>query len=110
MAQATFTVTVDYDPDKTDAESIATALDILMETALSTPDIFEDYGNPSVGAFYPRQVEFTAMTMQPESNGISFDCNGVRVTATRSKDGSVVVTVDEATGENDDTGLTGDKS
>lgn len=106
MAKATFTVQVTYDPEITDPESLASALDTLMETALSTPDILDDYGNPEVGEFYPQEVEFTAMNMQPESDEISFDCNGVRVTATRVQDGNIVVTVGEATGEPDDTGLT----
>lgn len=50
---AKFEIAVDYDDEKTDPESLASALDTLMETALSTPGIFEDYGNPKVGEFYP---------------------------------------------------------
>ena len=48
----TLKVDVTYDPDLTDAESLASALDILMETALSTPDILDDYGNPQIGDFW----------------------------------------------------------
>jgi len=56
MKEVTFTVTVTFDPEITDEDSIATALDRLMETALSTPGIFDDYGNPEVGEFFPPQL------------------------------------------------------
>jgi len=52
MRVAEFTVSVIYDENKTDADSVASALDTLMETALSTPDILSEYGNPQVGEFY----------------------------------------------------------
>jgi hypothetical protein len=45
-------VSVEYDADVTDPEGIASALDRLMETALSTPDILVEYGNPHVGQFF----------------------------------------------------------
>ena len=45
-------VTVRFDEGATDAESLATAMDILMETALSTPGILDDYGNPTIGKFF----------------------------------------------------------
>ncbi len=45
-------VEVEFDPAVTDAESLATTMDRLMETALSTPDILGDYGNPAVKDFY----------------------------------------------------------
>lgn len=51
--KAKFEIELEYDDKKTDPESLASALDTLMETALSTPGIFEDYGNPQVGEFYP---------------------------------------------------------
>lgn len=53
MARAVFTLQVDYDPEKTDPEALASALDRLLETALSTPGILEEYGNPTAHAFYP---------------------------------------------------------
>ena len=37
--KTTLTVDVDYDPAMTDPEALACAMDRLMETALSTPDI-----------------------------------------------------------------------
>lgn len=45
-------VEVQFDPEMTDAESLASAFDNLMKIALSTPEILDDYGNPSVGEFY----------------------------------------------------------
>lgn len=45
-------VEVEFDPAMTDAESLATAMDRLMETALSTPDIMAEYGDPAVKEFY----------------------------------------------------------
>jgi hypothetical protein len=52
MKTTTLTVDVQYDPDVTDPESIASALDRLMDTALSTPDILSEYGNPQIGQFF----------------------------------------------------------
>jgi hypothetical protein len=45
------TVQVEYDSEITDPESLARALSILMETALLTPEILDEYGNPDVGEF-----------------------------------------------------------
>lgn len=42
---------VTYDPTMTDAEGLCTALDTLLETALSTPGIMEEYGNPEFDSF-----------------------------------------------------------
>ena len=50
---ATFTVFVSYDNDYTDPDSLVSALDRLMETALSTPGIMEEYGPVDVGEFLP---------------------------------------------------------
>jgi hypothetical protein len=50
--KAAFTVEVEFDQRITDAESIASALDRLMETALSTPGIMEDYAEPRIGEFF----------------------------------------------------------
>jgi len=45
------TLDVTFDPQVTDAESVANAADRLWETALSTPSILEEYGSPTFGAF-----------------------------------------------------------
>jgi hypothetical protein len=42
---------VEYDPKRTDPESLAVALDRLLETALSTPGILDDYGDPTISPF-----------------------------------------------------------
>jgi hypothetical protein len=46
-------IDVTYDDRMTDPESLAVAMDRLLETALSTPAILEDYGNPTIGEFLP---------------------------------------------------------
>ena len=40
---------VEYRPEHTDPESLATAVDRLLETILSTPGIMEEYGDPTFG-------------------------------------------------------------
>jgi len=44
-------VLVSYDPEITDPESLASACDTLLETALSTPGILSEYGDPSFDNF-----------------------------------------------------------
>jgi hypothetical protein len=50
--KTTLTVEIEYDSRKTDPEGLACAMDRLLETALSTPDILDDYGNPAIGEFF----------------------------------------------------------
>lgn len=47
----TLTLSVTFDPKKTDAESVAGALDQLLLTAASTPGILEEYGDIDIGEF-----------------------------------------------------------
>lgn len=49
----TLTIDVDYDDDLTDPESLAAAADVLLQTALSTPELLADYGNPAFSEFSP---------------------------------------------------------
>ena len=58
MAKAILMLQVEFDPEKTDAESIAVAADRLLETALSTPGILEEYGNPTFRECYCPPVSF----------------------------------------------------
>lgn len=60
---ATLTLSTTFDDQCTDAESVATALDKLLETALSTPDILDEYGNPTFGEFdvVPARAELIRM-------------------------------------------------
>ena len=53
--QATLEIEVRFDSTQTDAESIASALDQLLETAMSTPGILEDYGSVIADAFYVKR-------------------------------------------------------
>lgn len=57
--KAALTIEIDYDPEKTDPEGLACAMDRLLETALSTPDILEEYGNPAVGEFFVAEKKIT---------------------------------------------------
>ena len=50
--KTTLTVEIEYDPALTDPEGLASAMDRLMETVLSTPDIMGEYGDPLVGEFF----------------------------------------------------------
>lgn len=50
--KSTLTIDIEYDPAATDDESLAYALDRLMETALSTPGILDEYGNPQIGQLF----------------------------------------------------------
>lgn len=43
---------IDYDDEATDAESLAQAMDNLMDTALSTPGILDDYGKVEAGRHF----------------------------------------------------------
>lgn len=54
MARRTVTLQleVDYDSRYTDGEALAVALDQLLETALSTPGVLDEYGRVEVGEFY----------------------------------------------------------
>lgn len=47
-AKYTFTLTVNYNPDLTDEDSVGAAVDYLLETALDTPGILDEYGDPDV--------------------------------------------------------------
>jgi hypothetical protein len=50
--KTTLTIEIDYDPATTDPEGLACAMDRLLETALSTPDILGDDGSPTIGEFF----------------------------------------------------------
>ena len=52
MTEARLIIDVQYDPAATDAEAVAAAMDRLLETALSTPGVLDEYGNPWLGDFY----------------------------------------------------------
>lgn len=49
---ATLTIEIEFDPSITDADAVGVAVDSLLETAMSTPGILDEYGNPSIGQTY----------------------------------------------------------
>lgn len=50
--KTTLTVEIEYDPQQTDPEGLACAMDRLLETALSIPEVMDEYGNPTIGEFF----------------------------------------------------------
>ena len=52
MARTTLTVEIQYNPRRTDPEGLASAMDRLMETALSIPGVMDEYDNPKMGEFF----------------------------------------------------------
>jgi hypothetical protein len=68
--RTTLTLDIEYDPEMTDPEGLASALDRLLETALSTPDILEECGNPSLG-------EFLVLADPCECEQPGYFCSGV---------------------------------
>jgi hypothetical protein len=57
MKTAKLLIEVSYDEKATDAEALASALDRLLETALSTPGILDEHGNPKVSSFHAQAEE-----------------------------------------------------
>jgi|GEM_PF-6206851 len=48
-------IEVEFDGDQTDAESLASAANTLLQTALSTPGVLHEFGNPQFGEFFIEQ-------------------------------------------------------
>lgn len=57
MKKALLALEVTYDDRATDAEALASALDTLMETALSTPGILDEYGPVDISGFFVAPAE-----------------------------------------------------
>ena len=74
--KTTLNVEIEYDPEMTDAEGLACAMDRLLETALSTPDILSDYGNPKVGEFFVAKETAAPMIVLNISGGVLQDVFG----------------------------------
>jgi len=49
MRKHTFTLTVEYNEELVDVDVLGEAVDTLLETALSTPGILDDLGDPEIG-------------------------------------------------------------
>ncbi len=73
MNKTTLTVDVTYNPAMTDPESLASALDTLLNTALSTPGILEDYGDPVVGEFLAPRDNVAYVVSEVHNRGPSID-------------------------------------
>ena len=72
MAKTSLIVDIEYSPELTDPEGLASAMDRLMETALSTPGIMDEYGNPRVNEFFvaaDRRRPKPGMTVVVEISG-----------------------------------------
>ena len=48
-------IEVEFDGNQTDAESLATAADTLLQTALSTAGVLNEFGTPQFGDFFIEQ-------------------------------------------------------
>jgi len=59
-------IEVEFDPTVTDAESLASAADRLLRTALSTPNILDEYGDPKFGEFFVDQAELHRCRFEQE--------------------------------------------
>ena len=83
MARAVFTLQVDCDANRTDPEALASALDRLLETALSTPGILEEYGDPTTHEFYPVTLANLDLTVEVADDA----CEGAPLTMRVRGDG-----------------------
>jgi hypothetical protein len=50
--EAKLYLTIEFDDENTDAESVASALDKIMDASLSTFGILDEYGDPGIGKFF----------------------------------------------------------
>jgi len=57
MKTAIVSFEVEYDEDQTDSDAVTCALEVVMETGLSTPGILEEYGPVKVGSFTVRDED-----------------------------------------------------
>ena len=68
MAKYTFTITAEFD-DAHDIDVIGGAIDTLLETALSTPGVLDDLGNPQIGE---TDGQLQAMLERPETDDATY--------------------------------------
>jgi hypothetical protein len=64
----TFTLKVDFD-DAHDGDTIGNAVDVLLETALSTPGILDDLGNPDIGQ---TGLELHELLLRPDTDDATY--------------------------------------
>jgi hypothetical protein len=70
-----FFLEVEYDPEVTDPEGLACAMDRLLKTALSIPDVLEEYGNPKFGEFL---VLRGSQGERRQEGAAASDCDGAQ--------------------------------
>jgi hypothetical protein len=67
------TLEVEYDPEVTDIEAVAVALDLALEQGLSTPLLLSEHGNPGVKEFFVEAEDVTvAPSLEPYDNPAKF--------------------------------------
>jgi hypothetical protein len=98
-ATAKLEVEVTYDPEVTDPEGLATALDRLLGHALSTPGIFEDYGNPEVGEFVPVAKEPDTGHHAGRTCEISLGADRIRIEVDPRGNGTITSNLKDDSGE-----------
>jgi hypothetical protein len=81
------TLEIEYDASLTDPESLAMAMNGLLETACSTPGILDDCGNPTLGHFLvaersppaPTDTELVAMCLRAAETAENWaDCSDMK--------------------------------
>ena len=76
--KTTLFLQIEFDPDRTDPDSLATAMDRLLETACSTPGILDEYGNPKIGEFWVTSAGSTRDTAKRIIQEL-LDCPGLNL-------------------------------
>jgi len=85
-------VKVFYDPSKANEESVATALDTMIETAISTPGILDECGDVGVGAFtIAPDHDCEAKNFAPDADAIHLTIGLWEIGVGRLEDGDVHV-------------------
>jgi len=77
-----------YDPDVTDPEALGYAFDRLLETAMSTPGILDEYGNPTIGTTFLGSDSGVSPVCECEQPG--YFCSGVPGILARVENGRLV--------------------
>jgi DNA-directed RNA polymerase subunit RPC12/RpoP len=65
VAKAVLTIEAEYDEKATDPDSLASAVNILLQTALSTPGVLKDLGELHFGEFAARPPDDESDTSNP---------------------------------------------
>lgn len=87
-------IKVYYEKDQTDAESIAYAMDTLIETAISTPGILDEYGDVGICASRILNTdELEVKNFAPDADVIQAAIGDWELSVGRMEDGNVHVTI-----------------